>query len=330
MSKTITANRLVSTLNMPKDEWLKWRMKGLGGSDIAAAAGVSRYRDPYDLYLEKTGQYTPEFDDKSLERMDMGNEIEDFIATLFKKKHPDLRVENRNCIYQHHACLWALVNLDRVAFDPAKKSWGVVEIKNVGEWAATKTWDESGDIPLEVMCQVQHQLFVTGLEWAYQPALMGGNRYREHYIVRDEDFINDLETAGGDLWSKIESRTEPAAGPTEGSLKALKGFARFEESVCDLSLDVELVNDYMSAQIAAKAAKKLKDALKHQILQRMGDSVYAKFNDAPAFQFKEQAGRMSVNTSLLESRYPEAFAEVVKYGNPFRKFDVKLKEKEYE
>ena len=32
-------NFFVNTENLPEDEWLEWRRKGIGGSDVAAALG---------------------------------------------------------------------------------------------------------------------------------------------------------------------------------------------------------------------------------------------------------------------------------------------------
>jgi len=48
--------KIASTENMAYEEWLEWRKKGIGGSDASAVCGVSRYRSPIELWLEKTGQ----------------------------------------------------------------------------------------------------------------------------------------------------------------------------------------------------------------------------------------------------------------------------------
>ena len=37
-------NKVVSTLEMPHDEWLRYRKKGIGGSDAGAICGVNKYR----------------------------------------------------------------------------------------------------------------------------------------------------------------------------------------------------------------------------------------------------------------------------------------------
>lgn len=48
-------NVFVETANLTEDEWLAWRRKGVGGSDVAAALGLSPYRTARELYYDKIG-----------------------------------------------------------------------------------------------------------------------------------------------------------------------------------------------------------------------------------------------------------------------------------
>src|SRR5215472_1745656 len=42
-----------------EEEWKAWRMTGIGGSDAPVIAGVSRFKRPFDLWMEKTGKRPP-------------------------------------------------------------------------------------------------------------------------------------------------------------------------------------------------------------------------------------------------------------------------------
>ena len=44
---------LVDTENLPRKEWLEWRRKGIGGSDVAAIMGISPFRTARDIYYDK-------------------------------------------------------------------------------------------------------------------------------------------------------------------------------------------------------------------------------------------------------------------------------------
>ena len=39
-----TPNRLVDITTLTEDQWLSWRRKGIGGSDVAVALNSSPYR----------------------------------------------------------------------------------------------------------------------------------------------------------------------------------------------------------------------------------------------------------------------------------------------
>lgn len=50
-----TPNRLVDITTLTEDQWLSWRRKGIGGSDVAVALIPPPYRTARDLYYDKIG-----------------------------------------------------------------------------------------------------------------------------------------------------------------------------------------------------------------------------------------------------------------------------------
>lgn len=52
--------QVLQELTQGTNEWLEWRSKGLGGSDIASIMHLSPWKSKVDLWLEKTGQIEPE------------------------------------------------------------------------------------------------------------------------------------------------------------------------------------------------------------------------------------------------------------------------------
>ena len=59
---------LVKTADLSRADWLKWRTKGIGGSDASVIAGINPYKSVYQLWKEKTGQIEPEEEDLALFR----------------------------------------------------------------------------------------------------------------------------------------------------------------------------------------------------------------------------------------------------------------------
>ena len=70
---------------MITDQQRKERMTGIGGSDAPIVAGMHPYRQPYDLWLEKTGQAEPEnLDDKDV--VHFGNVLEPVCAEEYMRR----------------------------------------------------------------------------------------------------------------------------------------------------------------------------------------------------------------------------------------------------
>jgi putative phage-type endonuclease len=46
----------IDTSNLTEEEWLQLRRGSIGGSEVAAILGQSKYKTPYQVWLEKTGR----------------------------------------------------------------------------------------------------------------------------------------------------------------------------------------------------------------------------------------------------------------------------------
>lgn len=75
------------------------RMQYIGGSDIPAIMGQSRWKTQYRLWAEKTGKI--EMPDLSTnESVEMGNRLEQFVADIFSEK-TGKAVRKYSKIYRH-------------------------------------------------------------------------------------------------------------------------------------------------------------------------------------------------------------------------------------
>ena len=74
---------MVSTENLAYADWLKYRRRGIGGSDAAAVCGISRYKSPFELWLDKTGQLTEQ---EAGEPAYWGTQLEPVVRNEFQKR----------------------------------------------------------------------------------------------------------------------------------------------------------------------------------------------------------------------------------------------------
>ena len=88
---------LVKTAGMGREEWLRWRTKGIGGSDVSVIAGVNPFRSIFQLWLEKTGQVEPE--ETENDNTHFGNVLEPVVKREFSKR-TGLKVRAKRALLQ--------------------------------------------------------------------------------------------------------------------------------------------------------------------------------------------------------------------------------------
>ena len=107
-----TPNRLVDITTLTEDQWLSWRRKGIGGSDVAVALNSSPYRTARDLYYDKIGiVMSDDGPDKSI-TFQIGHLLEDVVAQIFAKK-TGLSVYEDHWMYQHPFFPFLIADVDR-------------------------------------------------------------------------------------------------------------------------------------------------------------------------------------------------------------------------
>lgn len=203
----MTANVLVSTGNLPYEDWLEYRKQGIGGSDAAVVCGISRYKSPVELWMEKTGQLPSQ---ETGEAAYWGNLLESLVREEFTKR-TGISVTKPSALYQSEEHPFMLANVDGLCEDPAHGPC-IFEAKTASAYKAGE-WEDS--IPDEYMIQIQHYMAVTGYQGAYIAVLIGGNAFRWKFVERDEELIAMLISLEEDFWRHVQMvRPRPWMVPT--------------------------------------------------------------------------------------------------------------------
>ena len=78
---------LVDTENLSREEWLRYRRKGIGGSDAAAVLGLSPFCTKRDLYYDKTGiQAVVDEEEDNWVAKEVGHRLEDLVAEIYARQ----------------------------------------------------------------------------------------------------------------------------------------------------------------------------------------------------------------------------------------------------
>src|SRR5512146_1989369 len=83
----------------------------IGGSDIAAVMGLSRWSTPLKVWAIKTGKIIPK-DISTLEHVEIGTELEEYVAQKFSKK-TGFKVRRDSREFIHPELTYARGHIDR-------------------------------------------------------------------------------------------------------------------------------------------------------------------------------------------------------------------------
>ena len=154
---------LVDTSTLTEEEWLAWRKKGIGGSDVAAALHLSPYKTARDLYFDKIGvEPTVEQPDKSI-TFAIGHLLEDVVAQIFSKK-TGFTVYRDQTMYQHPLFPFLLADVDRFLILPDGRK-AILECKTA-HYNMQYLW-ANGSVPRHYELQVRHYMSVMNIDVAY-------------------------------------------------------------------------------------------------------------------------------------------------------------------
>lgn len=301
-------------------KWLATRNLGIGGSDAGIIMGLSPFKSPYQLWLEKTGQAEPE-DLSGNQAVYWGTVNEENIARWFAKE-TGKKVERCGTL-QSTDHPFMIANIDRVVVG---ESAGL-EIKTAGVQQASLWKDD--EIPDSYYCQCLHYMAVTGLDAWYIAVLIGGNDARWEKIERNEEDIQTLIAAEKAFWELVTTKTAP---PVDGSLSCSQALAARYADSRDEEITLPEEADTLIARINGDT--EIMDKLKEQISlnqnrlkEMLGDAEAGRVGSFKV-TWKATNGRETCPLSKLKKADPDMYRALkdkgfISTGKASRRFAIK-------
>lgn len=306
-----------NTKDLSREEWLRLRRQGIGGSDAASILGLNPYSSAIDVYADKLGLIEPK---EETESMWLGNVLEPFVAKRFEKE-TGMSVQRRNAILQHPDHPWMIANVDRMVV--GQKAG--LEIKTTSLFNKTRFAD--GEVPLPYYVQMLHYLAVTGATDWYLVVLVLGRSLHVFHVQRNESEVDALIQAEKNFWENHVLKQIPP--PPDGSeaagemLKRLFPKERGDGFMVPLyGKEVELQR-IITLEDEIKTLEKESDALKQQVQLEIGE---ADGGIAAGFKvYWKSQSRSSIDTRRLQKDQPGIYADYAKTTS-YRKFEIKKEE----
>lgn len=194
---------IAKTTAISHEDWLKLRLKGIGGSDAAAVCNLSRYSSPLDVWLLKTGRKVATPDN---EAMMFGRLLEPVIRQEFSRR-VGVKVVECPYMFAFKEYPFMCANIDGVVTEKDGTK-ALLKIKTTNSGTTTKELEEEG-LPVEWYIQMQHYMAVCDLPTGYLAVLVCGNKFYHKKIERDEETIKTIIALESHFWKEYVMKYVP-------------------------------------------------------------------------------------------------------------------------
>ncbi len=259
---------------------VKERRKYIGGSDIAVVMGMSRWKTPLKLWLEKTGQAEPD-DLSQVEAVQLGTELEEFVAQKFARE-TGRQVRRQSKMYVHKDYPYMAAHIDRLITGTDE----LLECKTCGaykedEWAeVVEVVEKDGKkeevvtakTPIEYVLQVTWYLGITGKKVGHIAVLIGGQKFKKRKILFDEELFNVMVEAAKDFWESVQTKNPPAVTPDDNEV-LIKMFPKHNEELVEKQDLEEYVDKLQKIKDDISALTDEKEMLEAEIKSSIGENL---------------------------------------------------------
>src|ERR1035437_5090285 len=265
-----------------EQEWLDLRCKDITSTDVGALFGISPYTTAYELWHRKKDAINVSLEDN--DRMFWGRKLQDAIASAVAEKNGWMVRRMDEYMRDTETRLGSSFDfsIDPAVCTQGAAYWGdgILEVKNVDYIQFKKEWivreDGSIEAPLHIEIQAQHQLLVSGKQYLWLAALVGGNDLKLIKRTPDQKIFSAITAKAWDFWQSIEDNKPPAPDFANDAdfIAKMYNFAE-PGKIIDISEDTrikELVMVYKIAKEIVKDNDSKCEAAKAEILTLIGNA----------------------------------------------------------
>ena len=299
------------------------RTLGIGGSDVAAILGLSRYRNALHVYLEKRKELPGEEPKDNEEGKLFGTLCEAVAAKVYAER-TGRKVWRPSRSFVHPSLPFVRGNLDRLQHGPTRKraDRGAVEIKWL-DASRRSVWVNEG-VPEGYYLQLQHYMLVTGLRWGTFVVVFGGNKLEYFDVDRDEPLIARLVEVETEFWDRVVQGNPPDITFDELGKNLLKRLYPAQVVGKEMIMDDEEAKAKARRLFTVEATIKQRQAdalgLEVWFKEKMADVEKLLVPGVATFTWKSQSSnRIDIDKFRAEQPAMSATYTVTKPSRVFRK-----------
>jgi len=206
---------MIPTKGMGREEWLRLRRTGIGGSDAGAICGLNPYASAMSVFHDKVAGGLEVQDN---EAMRQGRDLEDYVARRFCEA-TGMKVRRSNMMYRSTENPFMIADVDRLIVG---RDAGL-ECKTASAYNADK-WKD-GRIPPHYLIQCLHYMAVTGRKVWYIAVVVLGREFKYAEVGWDGQVVRDLIRVEKEFWDRhVIPRAMPAPDGSEACDRLLEKY----------------------------------------------------------------------------------------------------------
>lgn len=279
------------------------RHQFLGGTDIAAILGLSSYRTPVDVWLEKTQRTQGSADHLVLR---FGRYAEDFVAQEYERE-TGFVTQKPPGIIQHQDHPYLAGSIDRIMIHEGETQMHRLLECKTSHPRNTHLWGEAGtdQVPLNYLVQCLWYLMLTQCEICDLAVLIGNNDFRIYSITRNLAVEELLLKRATHFWQHhvLEDVSPPTQ--SEADCRALFQTVNNSASLEASPTLMEHIERLKEIQLHRHQEEVEISAIKQIIMNTLKDKDTLTFNNRVVATWKTPKPSLKTDWKLLEKEHPD-------------------------
>ncbi|CAL7961357.1 putative YqaJ domain-containing protein [Gammaproteobacteria bacterium] len=291
------------------------RTKGLGGSDIPALLGFSKWKTPLDLYLEKTGEKENDITKQNTRHiLNMGKMLEPYVIQSFQEDEGVKVIRQQERIFHpKHKFLWGTI--DGMCGDQ------VIEIKTTSSYVT----DWKNNVPLHVLAQVAYYAHLLNSAGAKIIVMFRDTgEIRTYSYQRNQDSEEQMINHAIKFWDSVCKKTPPAPTSYEECQLLFKDVAP-DKKVIATGEDITTISKMLQLKKEIDEKEKAYDVLKTSICSKLEDAPLLVDEQGNCLVTWKERNSSRLSTEALKTAYPAAYSECL-LKSTVRNFSIRASE----
>lgn len=301
----------------------------IGGSDMAAILGLSKFKTPVDVWLEKTGQATQQ---TSSLAMRFGQYAEEFIAREYASAtgqgvavYEEAFVDPESPFLAGHIDRFVLPK-EASLFNSANRLavTKLLECKTANPFVQQE-WGDAGtdSVPMAYLIQCLWYLMLTGCDSADLAVLFGNSDFRIYTIGRDTEVETILKEKARQFWQgHVLTNIAPPAS-SEADCRTLFQKAIPSKTKEADQNDLDLLEQLKTINQNLLSYEEKLSEIKQKLMSKMQDAESLQYQGKVLVTWKAPKPSKKLDAKLLAQDHPQLAAQYQIEIENSRRFVVK-------